>query len=486
MNDRFPFFPSIPELLRAFRNGDDSPRDVLERCFAAIDARDGVVNALPTRVERDIARANADRAAAQIARNEAIGPLAGLPYCAKDTHATAGLRTTWGSPIFSAHVPTAHDPVVQRVLDADAVLIAKSNTPEFAAGAQTFNPVFGATRHPFDPSRTVGGSSGGGAAALACGMTVVADGSDLGGSLRNPASFCGVVGMRPSSSAEPSLRNAANAFGTLNQIGAMAARVADLRVAHRAIRTPSARRPLDDWLVDWDVQARQRAGRASRPLRLAWSIDCGGSMPVAAAVRTTFERAIERLQESGVELVEAWPDLSDADECFQVLRAEHFVENWAELYATHRTQMKDTIVWNIEQGLSLDVGRVAAAARSRSAIFERVAGFVAGFDAWLLPTTQVLPFSIDLAYPTEIDGVPLRTYIDWVASCYRVTVSGHPALTLPAGFGRDEPGGPMLPVGLQLVGRFGQDEALLDVGERIEGLLAPLNEGRPGLIEPVH
>ncbi len=482
MNDRrFPFFAPIPELLRAFRAGGDSPRALLERCFDAIDAHDAVVNALPTRVDRGRARAVADAAAARIARGEAIGPLAGLPYCAKDTHATAGLRTTWGSPIFADHVPAANDPVVQRMLDADAVLVAKSNTPEFAAGAQTFNPVFGATRHPLDPARTVGGSTGGGAAALACGMTVVADGSDLGGSLRNPASFCGVVGMRPSSTVDPSLRNAANAFGTLNQIGAMAARVADLRIAHRAIRAPAARRPLDEWLAAWDAEARQRAGRASRPLRLAWSADCDGSMPVAAAVRAAFDRAIERLRECGVELVEACPDLSGSDDCFQVLRAEHFVENWAGLYETERARLKDTVAWNIEQGLALDVARVAAAARQRSAIFDRVARFVARFDAWLLPTAQVLPFPIDVAYPTEIDGRPLRTYIDWVASCYRITVSGHPALTLPAGFARARADDTPLPVGLQLVGRFGADEALLDVGEGIEAMLAPLNDERPAL-----
>ncbi|MDT3677813.1 MAG: amidase family protein [Burkholderiaceae bacterium] len=482
MNDRrFPFHAPIPALLRAFHGGEDSPRALLERCFAAIDAHGDVVNALPTRVDRDTARAAADAIGERIARGDAVGPLAGLPYCAKDTHATAGLRTTWGSPIFADHIPTANDPVVQRVLDADALLIAKSNTPEFAAGAQTFNPVFGATRHPFDPSLTVGGSTGGGAAALACGMTVVADGSDLGGSLRNPASFCGVVGMRPSSTAEPALRNAPNVFGTLNQIGALGARVADLRIAHRAIRTPAARRPLAEWLDDWECETRQRAERASRPLRLAWSIDCGGSMPVAAAVRAAIERAIERLCECGVELVEAWPDLSGADDCFQVLRAEHFVENWAELYQTDRARLKDTVAWNIEQGLALDVARLAAATRVRSAIFERVARFVAGVDAWLLPTAQVLPFPIDVAYPTEIDGEPLRTYIDWVASCYRITVSGHPALTLPAGFASRIPGGTPLPVGLQLVGGFDADEALLDVGERVEQLLAPLNAARPAL-----
>ncbi|HLT27310.1 MAG TPA: amidase family protein [Zeimonas sp.] len=481
MSDRFPFFPPIPELLRAYRDGGDTPRAVLERCFAAIDAHDPVVNALPTRVERDRARAAADAMAARIARDEPVGPLAGVPWCAKDTHATAGLRTTWGSPIFADHVPRENDPVVQRLLDADAVLIAKSNTPEFAAGAQTFNPVFGATRHPFDPSRTVGGSSGGGAAALACGMVIVADGSDLGGSLRNPASFCGVVGMRPSSTAEPALRNAANVFGTLNQVGAMAARVADLRIAHRAIRSPGERRALGEWLDAWQDEARRRAREASRPLRLAWSIDAGGSMPVAAAVRRALEGALERLRAAGVELVEDAPDLSDADDCFQVLRAEHFVENWSELYATRRALLKDTVVWNIEQGLALDVARVAAAARTRSAIFERVARFVARYDAWLSPTTQVLPFPIDVAYPTEIDGRPLDTYIDWVASCYRITVSGHPALTLPAGFARTADGEVPLPVGLQLVGRFGADETLLDVGERVEALLAPRNAERPRL-----
>lgn len=481
MNDHFPFFAPIPALLDAFRRGEDSPRDVLERCFDAIDAHDGIVHALPTRVERPIARAGADALAGRIRRGEPVGPLAGLPYCAKDMHATAGVRTTYGSPIFADHVPDENDPVVQRLLDADAVLIAKSNTPEFAAGAQTFNPVLGTTRNPFDPTRTVGGSSGGGAAALACGMTVVADGSDLGASLRNPASFCGVVGMRPSSTVDPALGNGANAFGTLNQIGAMAARVADLRIVQRAIRAPAARRPLDDWIDAFERQALARARRAAQPLRLAWSIDCGGAMPVSAPVRVAFAAAIERLREAGAELVETWPDFSGADECFQVLRAEHFVENWGELYAAHRTQMKDTVAWNIEQGFALDVARVAAAARARSAIFARFARFVADFDAWLVPTAQVLPFPIDVAFPGAIDGVPLRTYIDWVASCYWITVSGHPGLSVPAGFARETPDANALPVGMQLVGRFGADEALLDVGERVEAMLAPLTEGRPPL-----
>jgi amidase len=478
----FPAHPPIVELLAAFQRGERSPRDVAQECLAAIDAHDGAVNALPTRVERAQVLARAEALGRRIAAGEPVGPLAGLPYCAKDMHRTAGLRTTFGSPIFADHVPATNDPVVQRLLDADALLTAKSNTPEFAAGSQTFNPVLGTTRNPFDTTRTVGGSSGGGAAALACGMTIVADGSDLAASLRNPASFCGVVGLRPSSRAEPALGNGgANAFGTLNQVGAMATRVADLRCIERAIRAPRTRQPLAQWLAGLQAEEAARRTRAERGLRLAWSIDCSGTMAVGAAVRGAIERAIACLRERGVELVEAHPDFDGADACFQVLRGEYFVENFGELYREHRALMKDTVVWNIEQGLALTAERIAAAARARSAIFARVAAFMRDFDAWLLPTAQVLPFAHDIAYPMQIDGRRLGTYIDWVASCYWITVSGHPALTIPAGFASDAPGESLLPVGLQLVGRFDGDEALLDVGERVEQMLAPLGAQRPAL-----
>jgi amidase len=391
-------------------------------------------------------------------------------------HRTAGLRTTFGSPIYADPVPQTNDPVVQRILDAGAILIAKSNTPEFAAGSQTFNPVLGKTVNPHDPRRTVGGSSGGGAAALACGMAVVADGSDLAASLRNPASFCGVAGMRPSSIADPAMQVSANGFSSLSTIGAMAPRVADLRWVNRAIHAPAPPRPLSQWL---DLIEREAAARMRpRPLRLAWTIDAGGEMPVSAPVRRAMERVLDRLREASgeaaIELVQACPDFSGADECFQVLRGEYFVENWGELYRRERGRMKDTVVWNIEQGLALDAATIAAASVTRTAVYARVANFMRDFDAWLLPTAQVLPFSHDLPYLTEIDGKPLKTYIDWLKSCSWVTVSGHPGVSIPAGFETDpaDPEQLPLPVGLQLVGRFGADEALLDVAERVETLLA--------------
>ncbi|MGD9944439.1 MAG: amidase, partial [Burkholderiaceae bacterium] len=468
--------PPIAELLADFQRGDRSPQSVLEACFAAIDAVDGAINALPTRVPRETALERAAEIGRRIAAGAPVGLLAGLPYCAKDMHQTAGLRTTFGSPIFADYVPSRNDPVVQRVLDADAVLIAKSNTPEFAAGSQTFNPVLGATCNPFDRSRTVGGSSGGSAAALACGMTVVADGSDLAASLRNPASFCGVAGLRPSSRIDPALRSSANVFSTLSTMGAMANCVADLRLVNRAIHAPSGRRPLPQWLTELRTAASVRGEAArQRPLRLAWTIDAGGAFPVSQAVRAAMQRAIDCLRDAGAELVEAAPDFSGADDCFQTLRGQHFVENLGELYRRERARMKDTVVWNVEQGLALTPEQLAAAALQRSRVFQRVARFLSGYDAWLLPTAQVLPFALEQPYPTEINGEPLGTYIDWLKSCYWVTVSGHPGLTVPAGFGSDAPGEPRLPVGLQLVGHYDRDEALLDVGERVEAMLAALN-----------
>ena len=399
-----------------------------------------------------------------------MGPLIGLPYVAKDLFDTAGLRTTLGSPIFADRVPDADAPVVRRLRDAGALLIAKSNTPEFAAGSQTYNPVFGATRHPLDPTRTVGGSSGGAAAALAAGMTIVADGSDLAASLRNPAAFCGVVGMRPSTFADPTLSDGPNAFDLMSTVGPLARNVDDCRIVHAAMFERPSPRPLPRWLERWPVDAPPRD---VRDLRLAWSVDCGG-VPVAAPVRAAFLRGIDALRAAGATLTEAHPDFTGADEAFMTLRGLYFVEWLGELLETERARMKDTVVWNIEQGLALDATRIARAQRLRSAVFRRVAAFVAGVDAFLLPTVQVLPFALDVPFPTAIDGVPLVNYVDWLKTCYWISASAHPAVSVPCGLARDTDG-TALPVGLQLVGRWRQDGALLDVAQAVEGALAPLN-----------
>jgi amidase len=443
--------------------------DVLATCHRAIDRFDGALNALPTRRPPADCRTEAEAVDRAIARGDPVGLLAGMPYAAKDTFDTAGLRTTLGSPIFADRVPQADAPGVARLRGAGAILVAKSNTPEFAAGSQTFNPVLGATRNPHDPTRTVGGSSGGAAAALATGMVVVADGSDLAASLRNPASFCGVVGIRPSTRIDPTLADSANAFDTLSMIGPLGRDVDDCRLVHRALFGQPAHRPVADWARELRAP---RALPAPRALRLAWATAPHG-MPVAGAVRATFERAIDALHAAGLQLIEAHPDFDGADEAFMTLRGLYFVEWLGELYTRERARMKDTVVWNIEQGLALTPAAIGRAQRLRSAVFRRTAAFLRDVDAFVLPTAQVLPFALDVPYPTEVDGVPLATYIAWLKSCYWISASGHPALSLPCGRARDG-AGPPLPVGMQVVGRWGRDDALFDLAEVIERVLAPI------------
>lgn len=483
---------TIRQHLIAYADGWLAPVQTLNDALSAVDQLNPTLNALPTLRPRDAVIEAAEQLSARMGRGEPVGQLAGMPYCAKDTHRTAGLRTTFGSPIFADHVPTENEPIVERLLAADALLIGKSNTPEFAAGSQTFNTLFGTTRNPFALDRTVGGSSGGSACALASGMVWVADGSDLAASLRNPASFCGVVGMRPSSKPDPLLRPGANSFSSLSMPGPLARSVDDLRLAYRSVFTPAARQPIRRWseqLSD-ESQAKRRGilryertgamPREPRSLRVAWTIDGDSRMPVDAGVHRAMRRAGHILEEAGVKLIQATPDLGGADECFQALRGLYFVENFAALYATDQHRMKDTVRWNIEFGLDLSAERIAAAGRLRSEIFERMRRFLGDIDAWLLPTAQVLPFSHELPYPTSINGEALGTYIDWLKSCYWVSVTGHPAVSLPCGFERDETG-QALPAGLQVVGHWDRDEDLLDVCETIESLLEPLNASRPPL-----
>jgi amidase len=466
--------PPIRRLIRQFAERRNDPPQVLAACHGAIDRYDPVLNALPTQLDRAGCAARVEEAWQRIRTGEAVGLLAGLPYAAKDIFDTAGVRTTCGSPIFADRVPQANAPGVQRLLDAGAVLIAKSNTPEFAAGSQTFNPVLGTTRNPWDPTRTVGGSSGGAAAAIATGMTVVADGSDLAASLRNPASFCGVVGIRPSTRLDPTLADGPNGFDTLSMIGPMARDVDDCRLVHAALFDRPAHRPIEAW-VDW-LDRRAPLPRPSS-LRVACSVDLGG-LPVAAAVREAFGRAIEALRDTGVTVVEAHPDFDGADEAFMTLRGLYFVEWLGELLEHERSRMKDTVVWNIEYGARLDANRIAAANRLRSTVFRRVAAFLRDYDALLLPTAQVLPFGLEQPYPSEVDGQPLAHYIDWLKTCYWISASGHPALSIPCGWA--SAGGPPLPVGLQLVGRWCGESALFDVAEVAETVLAPL-AARPAL-----
>lgn len=479
--------PTIAESRRLLAQGKISAAELLAEHQRIIDQRNGELNALPTlcmqRAEQEAKGLDKILSAQRAGRSAAnVGPLAGMAYCAKDMFDTAGVRTTYGSPIFASRIPGKDAEIVRRIRQAGAILIGKSNTPEFAAGSQTFNKVFGATRNPWDTSRTCGGSTGGGAVALATNMVMLADGSDLAASLRNPASFCSVAGLRPSSHLEPRLQSGLNPFNTLSMVGPMARTITDLRECFLAIFDPQGCAPsrtLKEWVTLRDQQARQRMphakGKAQSRLRLGWAPDWGG-LPVQPEVSAQMQACAQRMSKAGVELVTGFPKLPDVRQAFLTLRGQFFVAEFGELYAHHRDALKDTVVWNIEQGMGLTAAEIARAEKIRALARSRIEDFMQAhqLDALVGPTNQVLPFDLDTPYITNINGIELDTYIDWLASNFIFTVAGLPALSLPAGFVKETATGSALPVGLQLVGHWAEDMALLDTAEQLESILSPL------------
>jgi amidase len=448
-------YTGAKKLARMILSRKVSVTEVMRAFVARIERVNPKVNAIVTFLpEQALKRAKAlDR------KGAAPGPLAGLPIAHKDFVPTKGVRTTYGSPIYRDHVPAEDHAVVERLRNAGAILIGKTNTPEFAVGAQTFNAVFGATRNPYDLSKTCGGSSGGAAVSVACGMLPFADGSDLGSSLRNPASFCNVVGFRPTPGRVPNWPFP-NAWDTLWSIGPIARTVEDTAFLFSAMAGPDRRSPTT-LAEEGKVFARPLA-RNFKKVRVAWSRNLGG-IPVDARVTRVLESRRAAFESLGCVVEEAEPDLSDADEAFQVQRAVGFVEAYGELFKTNRAQMKDTVAWNIEQGLALDATRIANANVLRSRVFHAMRQFLERYEFLLLPTVQVPPFSVDQPYVTEIDGVKLANYMAWMKSCYLITATSHPAISVPAGFTDDG-----LPVGLQIVGRYRDDFGVLQMAHAFQ------------------
>ncbi len=452
-------YASARDLLRALRRREVSAREVLHAHLARIEATNPQVNAVVTLTAE---RALDEAAAADdaLVAGAEVGPLHGLPMLYKDTHDTAGIRTTYGSPIFADNVPDRDELVVQRVRAAGAITLGKSNVPEFAAGSHTVNPVFGLTRNPYDLSRSAGGSSGGAAAALACGMTPLADGSDMGGSLRNPASFCNVVGLRPSPGRVPSWPDAVP-WSTLSVQGPLARTVADAALLLSVQAGPDPRSPIAIEQPGSGFAAP--LDRELTGLRVAWSPDFGGALPVEAAVVDALRPAADVFERLGCVVEEACPDFAGADEAFRVLRAWQFELAFGDLRRQHPDTLKPSLVWNIDEGRKLTGPDIGRAEVLHAALFERMREFFESFDVLLLPTSQVPPFPAEQEYPTSVAGVPQRTYLDWMRSAYFVTITGSPALSVPAGF---TPNG--LPVGLQIVGPHRADLAVLQVGHGFE------------------
>jgi amidase len=451
-------FATATELARLIRDRDVSCEDVMRAHLDQIERVNPKVNAIVTLLPEQ-AMEGAHDADRKLRSGERVGPLHGLPVAHKDLLPTKGIRTTLGSAIYRDFVPDTDAVIVERLRAAGAITIGKTNTPEFGAGSQTFNAVFGATRNPWDGSKTCGGSSGGAAVALACGMVPIADGSDLGGSLRNPASFCNVVGLRPAAGRVPAWPTL-NAWYMLGVLGPMGRTVEDVALLLSVLAGPDPRAPIS--ISEPGDRFAGPLERDLRGLRVAWSKDLGG-LPVDARVTRALEPGREALAALGIEVVDAAPDLSDADEVFRVLRAYTFELTYGALLDARRAELKDTVVWNIEEGRKLTGPQVSRAELKRTELYHRMRRFMEQYAFLAAPVAQVPPFDVDKPWVDEINGEKLTTYLDWMKSCYYISATGLPAISVPCGF---TPEG--LPVGLQIVGRHRDELGVLQLAHAFQ------------------
>jgi amidase len=452
-------FKDAVELTGMIRTRNLSATEVMTAFLSQIKRVNPTVNAICTFVGEEAALRAAREADEHLAKGQTPGPLHGLPHAVKDLVRTAGIRTTFGSRIYSDFIPDSDGLIVERLKAAGAIIIGKTNVPEFGAGSQTFNEVFGATLNPYDLARTCGGSSGGAAVALACGMVPVADGSDLGGSLRNPAAFCNVVGFRTTPGRVPVYPSAPGS-NPLSVEGPMARTVRDVAMLLSVLAGPDLRAPIS--LEEPGAVFARPLERDFRGTRIAWSHNLG-RYPVQPVVNEVCDRARSVFAQLGCHVEDGEPDLRDANEIFHVLRAWSYAQTRGEDLEKHRDLIKDTVVWNIEQGLRLTALDLERAESKRMQLAQRVRDFMESYEFLVLPVSQVAPFPVEIDWVREINGTRMETYIDWMATCWAITVTGLPAISVPCGFTGDG-----LPIGLQIVGRHQREFDVLQLAFAFE------------------
>ncbi len=464
-------FLTAVEMAALIRRKKLSAREVMAAHLKQIDRVNPKVNAIVTLVAEQ-ALENARKADESQTKGTPLGPLHGLPIAHKDLVETAGIRTTFGSLIFKDFVPKEDAIIVERIRRAGAIAVGKTNTPEFGAGSQTFNRVFGATKNPYDLTKTCGGSSGGAAVSLACGMLPIADGSDAGGSLRNPAAFCGVVGFRVAPGRVPHAA-IGNAWSTISVSGPMARNVSDVALLLSVMAGPDPRCPIS--ITDPGARFSGNLERNFKGARVAWFQNLGG-VPFDSRILDAVNKQRKVFENLGCIVEEAEPDLTGADEAFNTLRAWGYAATQSENVKNHRELVKDTILWEVERGSKLSGADIARAHTMHSQVWNQMRIFQQKYEYFILPTTQamrifqekyeyfilpttqVLPFDINQPYVTEIEGVPLKSYIDWMKSCYLISILENPAISVPCGY---TPEG--LPVGLQIVGRHRDEWSVLQL-----------------------
>jgi len=450
-------FTPARTLVRLIRSRKLSATEVVRAFIAQIERVNPKVNAIVTFLPEA-----ALKAAKTFDNNRRqSGPMGGLPIAIKDVIATKGVRTTWGSLVYKDHVPTEDHLLAERLKAAGAILLGKTNTPEFGAGSQTFNAVFGATRNPYDLAKTCGGSSGGAAVAVACGMVPVADGGDFAASLRNPASFCNAIGFRPSTGRVPSYPHP-YPWSNQSELGPMARTASDAAYLLSVMAGPDPRAPTS--ITESGSGFLKPLKRAFKKTRVAWSRDFG-DLPVDARVTRVLEAQREVFQDLACIVEDAEPDFSGATEAFETLRALTYQHRVGSLIARHRDKLKDTILWEYERGCKLTAPDIARAEALRTALYHRMRVFLERYEFFLCPACQLPPFSVDEPYPKEVAATRMENYLDWMKSCYYITITSHPAISVPAGFTDDDP---PLPVGLQIVGRYWADFSVLQLAHAFE------------------
>jgi amidase len=449
-------YMSAVELADRIRRKQVSAREVMAAHLAQIERINPKVNAIVTLVA-DRAMADAARADEMLANGRSLGVLHGLPVAHKDLVDTAGIRTTRGSRFYQDNVPARDALIVERIHAAGGLTLGKTNTPEFGAGSQTFNAVFGATRNPYDLSRTCGGSSGGAAVALACGMVPIADGSDTGGSLRNPPAFCNVVGLRPSPGR---VATETATWSPLSVQGPLARSVGDLALFLSAIAGPDARHPLS--LQDEGARFRAPLNRDFKGVRVAWWRGLGG-IPFEPEIRRVIEGNRGVFEQLGCVVEEAEPDFDGVADAFPVLRYAANHPQYAPLIAQNPAWVKDTIKFEVAQAERLKASDIGRALARQARMHEQSRQFFERYEYFVLPVTQLAPFDVTTEYPTSINGTAMTSYIDWMRSCWYVTLMANPAMSVPAGFTSSG-----LPVGIQIVGRHRDDWSVLQLAYAFE------------------
>jgi amidase len=444
------------ELAARIRRKQLSAREVMTAHLARIERTNPKINAIVTLVA-DRAMADANRADEHQARGGTLGPLHGLPVAHKDLVATAGIRTTNGSTLWRDHVPTTDALIVRRVREAGAITLGKTNTPEWGAGSNTFNAVFGATVNPYDVAKTVGGSSGGAAAALRCGMVPIAGGSDTGGSLRNPAAFTNVVGLRPSPGRVP---DDDGSWSPLSTQGPMARTVADVALLLSAMAGPYAPDPLS--LHDDGASFRAPLGRSFKGARVAWFRTMGG-IPFEPEITRVVNANRQVFADLGCVVHDDEPDFAGVDEAFPILRHIPYHARFAAQAREHPDAFKETIKWEIAEAARSTGADVSRAAARQARLYSDTGRFFERYDYFVAPVTQVEPFDVTTEYPTSVAGTAMPTYIDWMRSCWYVTLTACPAISVPAGFTARG-----LPVGLQIVGPHRGDWRVLQMAHAFE------------------